>query len=121
MSDLERLVNKLRYKPGWSFALEIIRGKVHLGITTVGFDTFDFGNPDYSTHHIFEVPHDPHPVSWQRWLFDRIGDVDLHERMELFRIGDDRPFAPQHSRREGNYYTVVERAILPPHGEEEEL
>jgi hypothetical protein len=34
--------------------------------------------------------------SWQRWLFDRIGDVDTHERCEHFIVAGEHPYAPSH-------------------------
>jgi hypothetical protein len=35
--------------------------------------------------------------SWRRWLFERILDVERHEAMEHFQIGDKRPYAPIHA------------------------
>jgi hypothetical protein len=57
-----------------------------------------------AVNHYFAVPAATYNLaSWQRWLFDRLGDVDTHERMEDFAIEDSpgsehvvRPFAPQH-------------------------
>jgi hypothetical protein len=58
-----------------------------------------------AVNHYFPVPPATYnEASWQRWLFDRLGDVDLHERMEdfAFAYADDpgaavvRPLAPQH-------------------------
>lgn len=54
--------------------------------------------------HYFPVPAATYNLdSWQRWLFDRLGDVDAHERMEDFAIRDSpgsehkvRPFRPNH-------------------------
>lgn len=36
-------------------------------------------------------------ASWQRWLFDRLMDVERHEAMEHFQVGDERPFSPTHA------------------------
>lgn len=50
-----------------------------------------------SVSHYFPVPPTTYNRrSWMRWLFDRLGDVDTHERMEDFVIGGQRPFAPNH-------------------------
>lgn len=57
-----------------------------------------------TVNHYFAVPPATYDQrSWQRWLFDRLGDVDLHERMEDFAVADSpgsehavRPFAPNH-------------------------
>ena len=32
----------------------------------------------------------------ERWVFDRIMDVHRHEAMENFRVGEHRPFYPEH-------------------------
>jgi hypothetical protein len=59
-------------------------------------------------NHYFAVPPATYDRrSWQRWLFDRLGDVDTHERMEDFTLAlhDDgdggehlvRPYAPSHN------------------------
>jgi hypothetical protein len=50
-----------------------------------------------TVNHYFPVP----PAtfgedSWTRWLFDTLGKVDDHERMEDFVIAGHRPFAPVH-------------------------
>lgn len=34
--------------------------------------------------------------SWKRWLLDRLLDVELHETIEHFQIGDERPYSPSH-------------------------
>jgi hypothetical protein len=48
-------------------------------------------------NHYFPVPPATYDRrSWQRWLFDRLGDVDTHERMEDFVIDGQRPYSPSH-------------------------
>lgn len=48
--------------------------------------------------HYFPVPAATYNrASWQRWLFDQLGKVDDHERMEDFVIGGRRPYAPVHA------------------------
>jgi hypothetical protein len=61
-----------------------------------GPDTYHPGSI-ITVNHYFPVP----PAtfgedSWTRWLFDTLGKVDDHERMEDFVIGSERPFAPVH-------------------------
>lgn len=51
-----------------------------------------------TVNHYFPVP----PAtfgedSWTRWLFDTLGKVDDHERMEDFVIAGERPFPPVHA------------------------
>lgn len=72
-------------------------------VTRCGPDTY---HPQrmLAVNHYFPVPPATYDYrSWQRWLFDRLGDVDTHERMEDFAVADSpgsehvvRPFAPQH-------------------------
>jgi hypothetical protein len=57
-----------------------------------------------TVNHYFAVPPATYDIrSWQRWLFDRLGDVDTHERMEDFALLYEenstevtRPYAPSH-------------------------
>lgn len=34
--------------------------------------------------------------SWQRWMFDRLLEVERHEAMEHFSVRGDRPYGPSH-------------------------
>lgn len=70
------------------------------GLTLVvqrcGPDTYDPGSI-IAVNHYFAVPPATYDErSWRRWLFDRLGDVDTHERMEDFVISGERPYAPSH-------------------------
>lgn len=74
--------------------------------------------------HYFAVPAATYNrQSWMRWLFDRLGDVDAHERMEDFVLEEDvpdshgctarvftRPMAPCHGPGWDPYLVTVERA-----------
>lgn len=119
---LAELVSQLRYRRhlGWYAWLEddLQRDKPgrhageSRGLTLVvqrcGPDTY---HPDRTmlVNHYFAVPPATYDRrSWRRWLFDRLGDVDTHERMEDFAFvvspGEDasgqemreRPYAPSH-------------------------
>jgi hypothetical protein len=107
---LEDLVSKLTYRKhlGWRVWLDedLQRDKPgrhsgeSRGLTLVvqrrGPDTY---HPDeiIAVNHYLPVPAATYDErSWRRWLFDRLGDVDTHERMEDFVISGARPFAPQH-------------------------
>lgn len=98
---LDALITGLVYKPGWSFRLhDQDRGQDSVGLTL----TITVTTPDSYNHaniirvaHLFPVPPAAYDVrSWQRWLLDRIGDVDLHERCEFFTINGEKPYAPSH-------------------------
>jgi len=107
---LADLVNRLGYRSreGWRVSLaHIDRGQGSKGLTLivlrVGPDTY---HPEriLRVNHYFPVPAAAYDArSWQRWLFDRLGDVDTHERMENFILHDTpesenvtRPYAPSH-------------------------
>lgn len=98
---LKALVDRLEYRPGWRFALEDTdRGQGSKGLTFCAVGQY----PDsYDVEKIIRVMHYfPVPpaafnyVSWQRWLFERILDIERHESAEYFKIDGDRPYAPHH-------------------------
>lgn len=97
---LAELVRRLRYRQhmGWEVRLEddLQRDKPgrHTGesrgmtlvVTRCGPDTH---HPDriIAVNHYFAVPPATYNrQSWMWWLFERLGSVDLHERMEDFAI-----------------------------------
>lgn len=107
---LADLVNQLAYRAhlGWKVWLEddLQRDKPgrHTGeargmtlvVQRSGPDTYDHQH-FLAVNHYFPVPAATYDWrSWQRWLFDRLGDVDTHERMEDFVVGGKRPYAPSH-------------------------
>lgn len=114
---LAYLVECLRYRRdlGWQVMLvdDLQRDKpgrhsgesrgLTLVVTRCGRDSYHVDKV-IAVNHYFAVPPATYDHrSWQRWLFDRLGDVDTHERMEDFAISDSpgsehvtRPFAPQH-------------------------
>jgi hypothetical protein len=97
------LVKGLRYKPGWRVFLtspDYDRGQGSAGLTLIvnitGPDSYHPENM-ISVNHLFPVPPAAYDKrSWRRWLFDRIGDVDTHERCEFFEIDGEKPYAPSH-------------------------
>lgn len=107
---LHYLVERLSYRPGWTFELaHIDRGQGSKGltlvITTKGYNSY---HPDrgetYRVHHYMPVlPAAFDHRSWQRWLFEQILLVERHEAMEFFTIHDSpgsehfaKPYAPSH-------------------------
>lgn len=104
-NDLNQLVVdlKLPLHPKWRVYLaEMDRGQGCTGLTLViGTHGYDSYHPDrgenYGVNHYFPVPAAAYNrQSWQRWLFDRILDVETHELMEGFVINGERPYAPNH-------------------------
>lgn len=119
--ELAGLVGTLRYRRnlGWAVRLEDDlqrdRPGVHHGescgltlvVTRHGPDSY---HPEQviTVCHYFPVPPATYDErSWRRWLFDRLGDVDTHERAEDFIIGGQRPYAPAHGPG-NNPYLVLE-------------
>jgi hypothetical protein len=119
---LADLVARLRYRPGWTFELKDIErdhadthgfsagGLTFIGITgTWTWDeddgrhyegAMDAYHPDTArpVYFYFPVPAAIYDeTSWRRWLFERILDVERHEAMEHFRIGEGRPYSPIHA------------------------
>lgn len=94
-------VRNLKYKPGFTFSLEHIdRGQGSVGLTfivrTMHADAY---HPDVvrGVLHYFIVPAAAYTLGeWERWIFDRLGDIDTHERGEWFQTPAGRPFAPNH-------------------------
>ncbi len=133
--DLSLLVHELRYRRdrGWQVWLEndLQRDKPgrhkgeSRGLTLVvqrcGPDSYE---PDkiIAVNHYFAVPPATYNRdSWMKWLFDRLGDVDTHERMEDFVLAKPRgtgeqdpevltrPYAPCHGPGWDPYLITVER------------
>jgi hypothetical protein len=81
-------------------------------VQRAGGNTYD-PDQDMTVNHYFAVPPATfNEASWRRWLFDRLGDVDLHERMEEFAFAADgatgprdweRPYKPNHGPGEDPY------------------
>lgn len=141
-TELAELVQNLRYRPGWHFELKDIErdhAGVHQGaaggLTFIGI-TGDYDGPGGTYRGAEDAYHPgrPRPVyfyfpvpaatynraAWQRWLFERILDVERHEAMEHFtfqweevggvRAGPGqvtkhtvRPFAPTHGPGDDPY------------------
>ncbi|HWU22987.1 MAG TPA: hypothetical protein VN088_15735 [Nocardioides sp.] len=96
------LVDRLRYRAGWRFALaDLDRGQGSAGltlvITTLGTNSYHPEQTDYRVNHYMPVPPAAYDErSWRRWLFEQLLLVERHEAMEFFQVGDDRPYAPSH-------------------------
>lgn len=107
---LRDLIGTLTYKPGWQMSLGLFRedDEARGWAFYVISDTEDSLNPErrIRVRHEFLVP----PASWKRdvwaaWLLDRLGDVEMHERNEFFRLDGVREFAPHHGNGEDPYRT----------------
>lgn len=118
---LANLVERVTYRPGWRFFLDdvdrdkdpqgnVIGKGLTLVIRTLGLNSYrPSAGEHYAVHHYFIVPAATYDErAWQRWLFDQVALVELHEAMEFFKIDSHRPYAPNHGPGR-NPYTVHER------------
>ena len=136
--ELLNLVTSLRYRRdrGWQVWLDpgMVRdpASTHGGeskgltlvVTRCGPNSYN-PNEVMRVNHYFPVPPATYNrESWMRWLFDRLGDVDTHERMEDFAFVKvehsisggqsipqqlERPYAPNHGPGWDPYLITVER------------
>jgi hypothetical protein len=122
--ELADLVEHLRYRPGWRFRLADIErdpadthGQAAGGLTFIATtNTINAYHPEQkvTVNHYFIVPAATYNrASWQRWLFDCMTKVELHECMEFFAFGSHadhhvdpgliRPYAPTHAPGDDPY------------------
>ena len=125
---LAKLVPRITYKPGWSFALEEIdRGQGCEGLTLViRFTSPDSLDPSKTTEGVHLMPVLPAAYdeeSWMFWIFEQIQLVEQHEAMEFFRVAGDQPYFPEHAPGRNPYRVAtiksreqVEQPAAPWHG-----
>lgn len=107
--ELDWLIERVTYKPGWSFLLSDITreekngaGGLTLCIYIAGPDTNNLGQSIRVVHYMPVPPATYLRQSWerlllyQRWLLDQILLVEQHEACEFFRISGVQPYAPNH-------------------------
>jgi hypothetical protein len=106
--ELEDIVANTTYKQGWTFELadmdrdldeddNVIGRGLTLDITALTQDSY---HPEHKrrTRHLFIVPAATFDRGeWQRWVLDRIIDVETHEACEFYQVGGTRPYAPHHA------------------------
>jgi hypothetical protein len=100
-TTLQKLVDKLRYKPRWWFSLEDMdRGQGSQGLTLVitvtGPDSYHPDDRITVAHYMLVPPAAYDERSWRRWLLDQVLLVERHEAMEFFTLDGVRPYAPSH-------------------------
>jgi hypothetical protein len=114
-AELEEIVSRLRYRPGWRFELkDFERDPGSAGLTFVvrslGYDTYHPEKGEtYGVLHYFPVPPATYnQQSWLEWVRDRLIEIETHEVCEFMRleVADSfeedgptpvvRPFAPNH-------------------------
>ena len=116
---------KLTTKPNWSFRLyddyprdtrddgegdRVIGYGMTLIIKIDEIDAYHGEVEHRVVNHLFIVPAATYDyVSWRRWVFDRIMDVQTHEMMEGFEVNGEHPYAPNHGPGRSPY-TIFEYA-----------
>jgi hypothetical protein len=108
---LDALVDVLTYRPGWSFRLVVMdRGQGSEGltfeVTSVGYNTYEpEAGRTYRVRHLFPVPPAAYNrESWQRWILERLLEIETHEACEFMQIDAVRPFGPNHGPGHDPYY-----------------
>lgn len=123
--ELDELVRALRYRRdrGWDVYLDpdCVRDKagVHSGesrgltlvIVREGPDSYHPERAMRVAHYFAVPPSTFNRESWRMWLFERLRDVDDHERMEDFAFAAEHNIAPG-----GEADEVIERPYAPNHG-----
>ena len=104
---IEELVDKIAYKPGFTFKIARLPGGRTLSIMAETIDSAliprpprgipPAAGPDYQTRrtqHLFQIP--PEPLDAERWVYECLRAVETHELGEFFRVDGERPFMPYH-------------------------
>jgi len=109
---LADLVERLSYKPDWSFQLgDVDRGQESAGLTltirVVCPNSYNHNERRGVLHYMTVPPAAFQRRDWQRWLLDQILLVESHEACEFFTIDGVKPYAPNHGPGR-NPYTIVE-------------
>lgn len=117
MQTLAALVPEIVYKDGWAFEfVERARTSEHLAggfgptlvVRAVVQDSTSGGETRVA--HLFAPPLAAWDRrTWTRWVFDCIAQVELHEAMEFFAVGERKPYFPAHGT-DGNPYEIREAA-----------
>jgi hypothetical protein len=101
---LADLLKRFDYSPPgrtWNYWLsDKDRGQGSSGLTLIigitGPDTFHPEKTISVNHYMLVPPAAFDERSWTHWLFDQVTQVELHERMEFFKV-DGRPaYPPSH-------------------------
>lgn len=110
---LADLVARCDYRAheGWSMRLvDMERDPGSRGLTLVitrsGPDSYHLDRVMRVAHYFPVPPATFDERSWRRWLFDRCGDVDTHERMELFKIDGVPVYPPAHGPGNSPYLVL---------------
>lgn len=116
LTVLEQLVPDVAYKDGWKVELvhrrrmsEHLAGGAGPTLVVRALVWDSATGQETRVAHLFSPP----PASWDRrtwtrWVFDCIMQVELHEAMEFFAVGDRKPFFPAHGADGASPYEIRE-------------
>jgi hypothetical protein len=97
---LHSLLSRLKYKPGWEFAIQALGGMSGQVLKITISPQMNAWPPhqDQVGAHQFPIPPIPETDEkfWVGWLRDCIRKAEFHEIDEWFQIDDERPFYPHH-------------------------
>jgi hypothetical protein len=111
---LADLLERFSYKPGgrtWRFTLaDTDRGQGSKGLTLVinitGPDSYS--DRTVSVNHYMLVPPAAYDErSWTDWLFEQVGLVEQHERMEFFKVDGKPAYPPAHGPGNSPYLRMI--------------
>jgi hypothetical protein len=111
VTDPAPFVDRLVYKPGWSFKI----GGPNRSMLCVFATTADSLRRDRTrtTQHQFPLPQLPCTVAdFTRWVLERLLQAEHHEACEFLTIDGFHPFWPHH-QDDGSPYELVERWESP--------
>jgi hypothetical protein len=117
---LREMVAELTYKPGWTFTLKSSPWRAGWAgiLFEIRVETTNNirSGEDIRVRHSMPVPVyvGGDPAYWRRWIFDQIVNVERHEAAELFQIGEERPFFPDHGPAADPY--AVRDRLTEGHG-----
>lgn len=115
---IKEVVKSITYKPGWTIECEhMVRQFEHLaggeGLTLrIQFRAVDSTDPtrEVGLDHYFAVPPAMYDrETWERWVFDCIAQMEIHEAMEMFKVDGWAPFFPPHGNMNGRSPYTIER------------
>lgn len=100
---LDDLQYEIDYKPGYRFKFNRNDGSFSIYHTT---ENSIYPSEMRSTDHNFIVPMATYDrVNWIRWIFERIADIDNHERAEFYQVDGKRVYAPHHGNGSDPYFS----------------
>jgi hypothetical protein len=96
----------------WTFMLaDVDRGQGSKGLTLVinitGPDTYHPERVISVNHYMLVPPAAYDERSWADWLFEQVGLVELHERMEGFKVDGKPVYPPAHGPGNSPYLRLI--------------